>query len=104
MAFHVGQKVVCVAASAADPSKWPHVTFPAIGSAYTIREIFEGPDKWAGKTYFRLCEIINPLQDSCIGPFEAGFRSLLFRPVKTTSIGIFTQMLTPVPKRARECA
>lgn len=107
MAWHVNQKVVCIKPPRGIKA-CPRLVGPKVGAVYTIREIFEGPDKWSGRTYFRLHEIVNPLSNTYLGPFEAAFQSIIFRPVKTTSTGltILNRLLLPKParKRARQGA
>lgn len=87
--FHVGQKVVCIA----DISTGGHGTEkrPVKGSVYTVRNV------WFSERYqcelIRLEEITNALMRYEEGLNECGFRSYCFRPLRETSIEIFTDML-----------
>jgi len=75
MAFHIGQKVVCIS------DKWrnPHThECPVKGRVYTIRAI-GGPDL-EGQTGVIVEEIRNPPESwRLLG--EVGFRAVFFRPL-----------------------
>jgi len=89
VAFHVGQKVVCVAVP--QRGVYPDV-LPEIGVIYTIRDVF---DHIAG-TFVRVHEIKNPVRlYEDIGMAECRFTTLAFRPVveRKTSIKVFEEIL-----------
>lgn len=86
--FHVGQQVVCV-----DDSRWVYdptrVPFPLRrGCIYTVAGI-EVDDEGC----FLFLEEVPPCKTH-----DGSFRSSRFRPVRKTSIDIFTAMLAPTPK------
>lgn len=82
MAFHVGQKVVCIDDSWTDLNGRPDCRpeDPRKGSVYEIASIAEG-------VWLYLQEIPNGV----------GYESCSFRPVveRKTDISIFTKMLNP---------
>ena len=99
--LHLGQKVICVR-----DSNWPRgpygytPTLPQKGVVYTIRAIVPcralfGRDEDG----LHLVEIVNPTLPRKSGWVngELAFRISRFRPVRTTSIDVFTKMLKPVP-------
>lgn len=94
MAFHVGQKVVCV--SEPVPSEIQGIK---AGGIYTIRSIERCP--LFDVLGFRLEEVLCGAT-GLPGHIEGGFRATHFRPVieRKTDISIFTAMLTP--QRASE--
>ena len=103
MNFHVGQKVVCVDNKHTPKpvghwEEWKRrfgVTKPIRGEVYTIREIAARKN---GGLRLRLVEIVNPPAEFRDAPAqEPWFWAENFRPVKTTSIEIFEQMLAPEP-------
>ena len=77
---------------------------PTLGGVYTIRDIFDGRIYGHDEPALLLVEIVNPVREyvSHLGrrvtcePFWLSFR---FRPVRATSIDIFTKLLEPVPGR-----
>lgn len=83
--WYVGQKIVCIEDGAFDPVDEGVVNTPdpIKGSVYTINGI--DPDPFLA---FRLEEL----------PFNVLYEADCFRPVRTTDISIFTQMLKPVPE------
>lgn len=97
MAFHVGQKVVCVSLRRI---AWFCEAPPIVGQTYTIREIRDFPEGAA----LRLVELHNTPRTFNQGHLEPFFLGFNFRPVKTTSISVFTQMLAPKPVKKREPA
>jgi hypothetical protein len=114
MAFHVGQKVVCVdirprrkylhpataAASVAPLAR------PEKGGIYTMREVFDARPHGFDHDALLLAEILNPVLDyiAPAGPVrcEQFFLAFRFRPLRTTSIDVFTRMLEPVPKESAQ--
>jgi hypothetical protein len=89
--FHVGQLVVCV-----DDDNWllpiPHR--PEAKRIYTIRAIVEGIHPIDGRgPGLLLDEIINPTVKGT--GVEYNFDPRRFRPLRKTSISIFTAMLSP---------
>lgn len=92
MTFHVGQRVVCIDASRMVAHHCERL--PVQGEVYTIRDIIE----WPGGTGLQFHEIVNSPKRYPEGFIECDFVARRFRPVKTTSISIFTQMLFPVSK------
>jgi hypothetical protein len=98
--FHIGQKVVCVNVT---PSSHPLAANKCHllrkGDVYTIRDIDVRFASLHGDITIRLEEIRRPIQQPCkIPDWEPGFASRRFRPVRTTSIDIFTSMLAPTPR------
>lgn len=100
MAFHVGQKVVCVnnGNSLNTPNaKWRDGERPAIGAVYTVRSIhlheIGGQTLWLNE----ICRCDEAVRE--YGP-SVGYGSYRFRPVieRKTDISIFTEMLTPKVK------
>lgn len=107
MAFHVGQKVVCIR----ERDEWTgpraamtRTTFPVKDAVYTVRDVFAHPLSVSDSIYLRLAEIHNTPAPTVLGLFEAGFVTTGFRPVveRKTDISLFTAMLTP--KKAKENA
>ena len=70
---------------------------PVKGGVYTIRgfdiDLFD-PDEPA----VYLEEMVNPECDYLYGRQEGSFYAHRFRPVRTTSIDVFTAMLAPTPR------
>jgi hypothetical protein len=102
MAFHVGQKVVCVNASRPARRVYlPDDKLPLTGGIYTVREISDSE----GTTCLLLNEIINKPRQFREGFCEGAFTASRFRPVKTTDIEVFHRLLAPTGKRkARQSA
>ena len=103
--LHVGAKIVCV--NDCPRSRYSYApNLPKMGSVYTIREIV--PYKLLGfdEDGLLLVEIVNPPRfhksPSCPLKSELAFRMSRFRPIQTTSIDVFTDMLEPVPVRETE--
>lgn len=92
--FHVGQKVVCVW----NFSKcgFGDEQLPAKGEVYTIRGMEFFPRTGMVGLVFE--EFHNKPRHYSPGLFEAHFAAERFRPVKTTSIEVFTAMLAPTPR------
>jgi hypothetical protein len=102
MMFHVGQKVVRVAAiNTSDPMMFYYYEqVPTKGEIYTVREVFM--DRFMYDTEDRqallLVEIVNrPRMWATHGFHEAGFQAEKFRPLvaRTTDISVFEKLLTP---------
>lgn len=91
MSFHVGQRVVCV-----DDRDLTEGVHPVKGSIYTIRALRWS--EWFERQHVLLEEILKQSQLFADGFHEGSFRADRFRPVKTTSIEIFHQMLVTPPK------
>lgn len=87
MAFHVGQKVVCVDARAIEPFTGAHGMLGdlALGSIYSVASI----SRDGNGVVLHLNEILRPS--------NKGYYAVRFRPVieRKTDISIFTAMLTP---------
>jgi hypothetical protein len=106
MAFHVGQRVVCV-----NTCNWPRYehrpALPTRGGVYTVRAIVSCVADGYDEDGLRLVEIVNPKRrlrwpSGRCQRIELCFRMSRFRPVRTTSIDVFTRMLEPVPKEPAE--
>lgn len=92
MTFHVGQKVVCIDDRLEDGE--PPSPNAVKGGVYTITEVLDFPGHGCALNF---SELYYP-GDRCWFP---GFKAECFRPVKTTSIETFRQMLRPVPVKER---
>jgi hypothetical protein len=93
MLFHVGQRVVCIV----EGELWnpqPPSQRPERGMVYTIRELtnYAPPG-------LRFEEIVNPTLNYCEALGEMCFDATCFRPVKDTSIDVFTKLLNPTPTK-----
>jgi hypothetical protein len=109
MAFHVGQRVVCVDLS--PRRKYLHhavwvapFAMPKRGGVYTVRDVFDARRYGFDQDGLLLEEIINPVLDY-VAPaghvrIEQFFLAFRFRPLRTTSIEAFHKMLEPVPPSA----
>jgi hypothetical protein len=100
MSFHVGQQVVCVNDRFSRDMRWRQTVrnFPILNSIYTIREIHvEG-----ALVGFCFHEILNPCRWFAAGFGEPAFNSRNFRPVRTTNIEVFKQMLVPTNTKVRK--
>ena len=99
MNFHVGQKVICVNDIFTITSHNIVPNRPVKGCVYTIRG-FDIYPPLVG-TAIWLEEIINPEvdfeEDGVEGTQEPSFWAWRFRPIRTTSIDVFTAMLAPTP-------
>jgi hypothetical protein len=91
--WYVGQSIVCIDDRDQRPGWTGPVVYPVKGQTYTIREIStEG-----GPCGFRLEEILNEKLRGPYGLFEPRFNPRRFRPVKNTSIDVFTALLVKNP-------
>lgn len=102
MAFHVGQRVVCIDGSGLRRSYGE--IGPETGAVYTVREVGDPPE-WP-RTCLLLVEIVNEPHNYTHGFCEGGFDARRFRPLveRKTSIEIFQRMLTPKSKSVKERA
>lgn len=103
--FHVGQMVVCVKDAGHNypdiRAKWGHIldkmTPAEIGRIYTVRDV----ETRTHILTLRLEEILGPVVDTHVGPFEIPYASTSFRPVKETSIQIFRDLVAPIKDKVR---
>ena len=95
MAFHVGQRVVCVDGDFSR-KKLRGETLPIKGVVYTVREA--GIHDIYGLPYVRLVEIVNEPQEYRFGVTEACFRASKFRPLDEARLDQFRDHLAPAPK------
>ncbi len=102
MAFHVGQKVVCVNAN-----PWPGMVqfgddeAPILGGRYTIRRVFVWRD---GTLVFWLNELARNADSRAEHGDDVGYGAWRFRPVRTTDKGmeILNSLLLPKPKKVKQ--
>ena len=93
--FYKGQKVVCVnngSCTCGICSGYNPLTKDEIYTVLSSREYIDFKGKYRGIT---LVEIKAPLP-------HAAFASYMFRPVTSTSIKVFEEMLNKVPNKKRE--
>jgi hypothetical protein len=107
MPFHVGQRVVCVNTRNWSDRSRDRPKYPKRGAVYTVRAIVVCTDRGYDEDGLYLEEIVNKprLYEDPQGQLmkcEVAFRMSRFRPVRTTSIDVFTQMLEPVPQKPAE--
>ena len=97
MNFRLRQKVVCVNDKwDADANKYVP-NRPRKGGVYTIRGFDADPfDPNEPGVYLE--EMVNPERDYLNGRIEGSFYAHRFRPIRTTSIDVFTAMLAPTPR------
>lgn len=102
MSFHVGQRVVCVDDDFGPHSSHPKLSgvhWPQRGAVYTIRAMDFIAASYGEGTVLWFHEITNPVvKFRDLPPMEVAFVAKFFRPVKTTSIEIFRQMLVTPPR------
>jgi hypothetical protein len=93
MSFAVGQQVVCVSDVFSPCEYWRERVraFPRLHGVYTIREMREVGDLLGLMFY----EMRSPRAQFAEGFVEPAFNSRNFRPVKPTSIEVFTRLLAP---------
>lgn len=94
--FHVGQMVVCVNDNPSNSYHNPPLAMPRAGQIYTIRSLSD-------ENSLTVEEIFNSprwvkAEDGRIIWDEPHFWNNRFRPVRATSIDVFTSMLAPTPK------
>ena len=81
--------------------RYGSTVIPSLGGVYTVRDVFDGRAYGYDEDALLLVEIVNPVRRyvAPAGPVacEQFWLANRFRPVRTTSIDIFTQMLEPVP-------
>jgi hypothetical protein len=86
--FRIGQQVVCA-------SDVYHAEFPGPrvykGGIYTISEFLDTP-------VYGLALQFEEIRWEGAPNFYPGYRAAAFRPVKTTSIEVFTKLLAPTPE------
>lgn len=93
MAFHVGQRVVCVDASWTNTLDLQELVE---GETYTVVGLRLGPESGTPCVDVEGPVIPRPeWMPTRVYPY----RSTRFRPVRTTSIDCFTALLHPAPKR-----
>lgn len=96
--FEIGQQVVCI-------EDWPltDATYishtPIKGQIYTIRGFCKEAMDIYDVPYIYLEELINPIVYGADTQCEPAFLGLNFRPVRKTSIEVFTSLLVPSPKQ-----
>ena len=107
MAFQVGQKVVCVDLRTRGDGLNPFyrgTMLPLLGAVYTVRHVFDaGRYGYDGEGALLLAEVSNPVRYymAPAGPVECEqfFLDYRFRPLRSTSIEVFTAMLEPAPRK-----
>lgn len=102
MAFHVGQRVVCIIQGKA-PAFCPVAVYPNKGSVYTVREVRDDRPMGGSPEVILLCEIDNRHCIGARGPgvrafIEPAFNSRGFRPLCESRLDQFRAHLTPTPK------
>ena len=106
MSFDVGQKVVCVdnrprVDCSGRRSGHGDEQLPEQGAVYTVRAIVPGKPYGYEHDGVLLEEIVNPVRryQAPSGPVRAElfFAAWRFRPLRSTSIEVFTRMLKPPP-------
>lgn len=94
--MHIGQQVECIPGD--DP--WGRPADPAsdlhVGAIYTIRDIDRRSEPECGFPIIRLEEIVLETVMSPVGPMEMGYPPHYFRPLRKSSIEIFTSMVQKV--------
>lgn len=98
MAFHVGQRVVCVKSGRHHiVGVWDKV--PEKGIIYTIRGIMPAAEIGAETDGLYLVEIVNPeIMTEDGGWVEMPFASGRFRPLDESRLDQFRAHLAPAPK------
>jgi len=99
MNFHVGQRIVCVCVNFSREPVWRSVVhnFPQLGLVYTIRSICTAGDLVG----FCFEEIVNPPGHFSRGFAEPAFDSRRFRPVRTSTIDVFRELLVPLDAKSK---
>lgn len=97
--FHLGQQVVCIDDSVKRAKAIQDMHGLKKGNIYIIRWVGEMIWPFFGVTnpllYIRVEEIIRP---TCCGHADLPYLATRFKPLKTTDISIFTEMLTKLPE------
>lgn len=94
--FHVGQMVVCVDAAPEGERLFKDFEIrPVKGCVYTIRAL----ESVETDVICLLEEIVNPILLYEDGADEMLFRVSRFRPVRNTSIDVFTAILNKAPEK-----
>lgn len=89
MSFHIGEQVVCIVRNSgwyANHDGSEPISAPIKGRIYTVAAVLPGGANDPAEVYLAFEEIAEE------------WEAYGFRPVKKTSIDIFTSMLTPAPK------
>jgi hypothetical protein len=96
MSFEIGQQVVCISVKFTEQKLWRKTarSIPKLHGIYTIRDIYE----WNGLVGLYFHEILNPSAQFIDGYGEPCFNAKNFRPVKPTSIEVFTELLEPIKR------
>src|SRR5580704_15796196 len=94
--FHIGMKVVCIN----DKPEGGHGDMDGLteGQIYTIRWMGENTHPECGTEYCIRVEEIWRGMCPKHRMFDVPYRADRFRPVRTTSIDVFTAMLAPTPR------
>lgn len=89
MAFHVGDLAVCIRTMdyEVQGKRVPYYG-PQLGD---VRRVV-GKIRWYEKTFLQFDEYRNA------AGFLAGYNQAYFRPVKTTDLDVFRELLKPVPE------
>jgi hypothetical protein len=99
--FHIGQKVVCIDIRPNKRGMSPRYTdtvIPVLGNIYTIRESFDASPYGYEENGLLLVEIVNPAR-WYVTPTgrrvecEQFWLAHRFRPMRTTNIDVFLEML-----------
>jgi hypothetical protein len=97
--YRIGQRVQYVDDRWPAAGRYQRETVPTRGWVYTVREILPCKAFGYDEDGLRHVEIVNPviLYATPLGPatFELTFRVSRFRPVRTTNIDVFLEMLVP---------
>ena len=93
-----GVRVLCVeTATPAQVSAWSGLlTFPVVGSIYTVRK--SGPCVFSGEPAVLLREIVNPPFDFGVLFDETAFRADWFKPLDERRLDVFRAILTGIQK------
>lgn len=107
--FRIGAKVVCVNIRPNKEGGGLHPTyadtrFPVVGGIYTIRRIFDARQFGHDDLAILLVEVRNRVRPyTCARGHqvrcEQFWLAFRFRPLSTTSIDVFLEMLEPEPAR-----
>lgn len=101
--FHVGAQVVCTYKGAWSDPRWDAAIHrPTYGQIYTVRDITP-PEYYANGAppSIWLEEIVNPPVMWTTGIWEIAFPTRIFRPIRKTSIDVFTKLLEPTQKEKK---
>lgn len=90
--FDLGQQVVCIEKESDGRSNGYMGPVPVEGQVYTIENIYRASDE---TLMLELVELPSPRDEM----WDAGFCASCFRPVRKTSIEVFTKLLAPLPRQ-----